>query len=246
MAQFMFGVGRLTLMPVGGGAPTSFGALQNISVDFAGDIKELWGRNQFPLDVARGKVKITGKASAAQVDANLYNSAFFGQTVTTGQTLVADSESHAIPTTPFQVTATNSATFLYTIALVNAANGNPFVQVASGPTAGQYSVNNATGVYTFASADNVSGISVLITYAYSATTGNTLTINNQLMGATPTFQLVANGLYKTKQITLTLLSCVSSKLTMPLKLDDHMIPEFDFSAYDNGSGAIGTLTDTNT
>ena len=49
---------------------------------------------------------------------------------------------------------------LATLGVVNAANNAAFTKVASGPVAGQYSY--AAGVYTFASADNVSGISVII------------------------------------------------------------------------------------
>jgi hypothetical protein len=241
MSQFMFGTGRLTAMPVGGGAPTPFGALQNVSVDFTGDVKELWGRNQFPLDTARGKVKIAGKAAAANVDPTLYNAVFFGQTVATGQQLVADGEAHAIAAGPITVTNTP---FVANLGVVNAATGAQLIQDPSGtPLTGHYTVNAATGAYTFAAADI--GVNVLITYSYgSPTTGQSIAIGNQLMGATPTFQIVANGLYKGKQVTLTLYACVSSKLTLPLKLDDYMIPEFDFSAYDNGAGQIGLLTAT--
>jgi hypothetical protein len=236
MSQYMFGTGRLTSMPVGGGAPTPFGALQNVSVDFTGDVKELWGRNQFPLDTARGKVKIAGKAAAANIDCNLYNAVFFGQSVTVGQTLVADSE----PGTPASgiITVANAANFLFDIE-VDRASGGRMIQVPSAPLVGQYSVTPA-GVYTFNVADTGP---MLLTYAYKASgTGQSIAIANQLMGATPTFQIVANGLYKGKQVTLTLYACVSSKLTLPLKLDDYTIPEFDFSAYDNGAGQIGLLT----
>jgi len=53
--------------------------------------------------------------------------------------------------------------------------------VASSPATGQYSVNTATGIYTFASGDT--GASVLISYTFTAaTTGTQLNITNQLMG----------------------------------------------------------------
>jgi hypothetical protein len=45
-----------------------------------------------------------------------------------------------------------------------------------------------------------------------------------------------------KFVTLVLYSCVSSKLTLPLKQDNYTIPEIDFSAQDNGSGSIGFLS----
>jgi hypothetical protein len=88
MSQYVFGTGQLFATPVGGGAPLRFGALQDVSVDFSGDIKQLFGQYQFALDVARGKTKVEWKASTGNVDVNAFNQIFFGQTVTTGDELL--------------------------------------------------------------------------------------------------------------------------------------------------------------
>src|SRR3954463_6525269 len=103
MSQYMFGTGQLFATPVGGGAPLRFGALQDVSVDFNGDIKQLYGQYQFALDVARGKTKIEWKASSGNIDCNAFNQVFFGETVETGDQLKqVINETSAIPATPFQ------------------------------------------------------------------------------------------------------------------------------------------------
>jgi hypothetical protein len=238
--QFSFGTGQLFALPVGGGAPLKVGALQDVSVEFSGDNKELYGQNQFPLDNARGKTKITGKAGMGVMDADLFNSLFFGSTTVTGQKKQAFNEAGTVPAmTTFTVTVANSADFYLDLGVVYAATGAPLKQVASAPTIGQYTV--VAGVYTFAAAD--ASANVLITYLYTDTTsGSTLQLTNNLMGNTPKFQAVLAEIYEGKFVTLVLYSCVSSKLTLPLKQDNYTIPEIDFSAQDNGSGSIGFLS----
>ena len=245
MAQYMFGTGRLSVLPSSNtGVLTQFAALQSVSVDFNGDMKELYGRNQFALDIARGKVKIQAKAAFANVDVNVYNNAFFGQTVAAGQQLVAENEAGTIPTTPFQITVSGAATFIQDLGVNFTATGVALTRVVSAPGAGQYSVS-AGGVYTFNTTDSAKG--VLISYQYSTVaTGSQVAISNLLMGNVPTFQAVLNGSYKGKIITLTLYSCVASKLNLPLKQDDYMIPEVDFMAQDNGAGSVGIISATNT
>ena len=60
-------------------------------------------------------------------------------------------EAHTVPATPFQVTATNAATFAFDNG-VTYANGAPLTAVTGTPAAGQYVVT-AAGIYTFATAD---------------------------------------------------------------------------------------------
>ena len=115
--------------------------------------------------------------------------ALYGGTWTAGtEYAMTTTAATAIPTTPYQITPTvpSSGTWNGDCGVVNAATGEPLTLVTSGPTAGQYSVS--AGVYTFSSADNGSGISVKISYAYSWTTGSSgqnQIILNQLIGYTP-------------------------------------------------------------
>jgi hypothetical protein len=113
------------------------------------------------------------------------------------------------------------------------------------PAAGQYSVNLATGVYTFAAAD--ANAAVAISYLYNVSSaGKKLVLTNQFMGYTPTFKAT---FYTTKTtqgaaagLALVLNACTASKLSLPTKTDDYEIQEFDFSAFADATGTIGTLS----
>lgn len=61
MAHYNFGSGTLTV------AGQAVGVLRECSLDIAFSTKSLMGQNQFPVDVARGPGKITGKAKYANI-----------------------------------------------------------------------------------------------------------------------------------------------------------------------------------
>jgi len=235
--QFSFGSGLLwgSRTDVANSTPVRFGAMQDVSVDFDGELKELFSQYTFPVDVARGKTKITGKAKMAQIIAVQFNNLFFGGTASTGQNLVASDEAGTIPGTPYQITVANGATFLLDLGVRDGTTGLPLTLVASAPATGQYSVATG-GVYTFAAADTTK--TVLFDYAYTAVTGKKVHVNNQLMGSSPRFKLVFNDTYEGNQMTLILYSAASNKLSFATKLDDYTIPELDFSAYQDAGGNV--------
>jgi hypothetical protein len=86
---------------------------------------------------------------------------YFGQNATSGLTKIIDQEGPtAIPTTPFQTHGRAGRHLTLRTYGVQFADGTQLTKVASAPAAGQYSVvetGGGKGVYTFASADNVSG-----------------------------------------------------------------------------------------
>lgn len=236
--QYAFGSGLLwaSRTDIANATPVRFGAMQDVQIDFSGELKELYGQYQFPLDTARGKVKITGKSKLAQISAVQYNSLFFGQSTATGQHVVADGETGTVPAaTPWQITVANGANFVVDLGVRWADTGLPLNLVAASPATGEYSVATG-GVYTFATAD--AGKSVLLDYVYSLTTGTTITGVNTLMGASPRFTATFNNTYEGNQLTLRLFACTSTKLTFATKIDDYTIPELDFSAYANSAGQV--------
>ena len=248
--QHIFGAGNMyvtQLQDAYGAAianPTPYPLLtfQDGSIDASGDVKELYGQTQAPVAVARGKVKYTCKVKTARVIANVWNSLFFGQTMTAG--LIAnytDSTGEAIPTTPYQITITppSSGTFTADLGVLN-ASGYPMKRVASSPSTGQYSVNTGTGVYTFASAD--SGLTVYVNYQYSATVTNAQhqVVKNLPMGYMPTFKADLSVSYLGKIVTFSMPNCIASKMGLSIKNEDFAVPEFDFMLMDDGTGNILT------
>jgi hypothetical protein len=241
--QLAFGAGALwgerSDQTGSGIGPRQFGVLQDIQIDFDWTAKELYGQYQFPVAIGRGQGKITGKAKYAQILGLIFADIFFGQAAATGQFGVAEYEADSIPTSsPFSVTVANAANYNDDLGVTYAATGIRFNRVTTPSAAGQYSVNFATGVYTFSSADE--GQAVLISYTYNITaSGEKLTISNQLMGILPTFRATFYTTYQGKGTALRLNACAASKLSLPTRLDDWTIEELDFIAFADASGTIG-------
>lgn len=251
--QLAFGAGALwgnrTDQTGSGIGPDQFGILQDVQIDWDWQTKELWGQFQFPLDIARGQGKIGGKAKFARIFGAIYGDLFFGQTPATGQLTVAENEAAAVPATgPYTVTVDNAANYVDDIGVQYASGSNAggrFARVTTPSAAGQYSVNLATGIYTLSAADAAAQLSV--SYLYNNPTGGKkLVLTNQLMGYTPTFKAT---FYTTKTtqgvpagLTLVLNACTATKLSLPTRIDDYEIQEFDFAAFADPTGAIGTIS----
>jgi hypothetical protein len=270
MSQYLFGAGVLWGTPtqdafgnaIAAGTPVNFGALQDVSLDISFDTKMLYGSNQFPLAVGRGKGKVSGKAKAAKINGLMWNELVFGQTQSTNSGIadVFDTTGIAIPATPYQINVTTGAptatnvqmppttggltstdTFGKFLSIRDALN-NPMTQVASGPTTGQYSVTGSQ--LTFAAADTAT--TVFIDYQYTYTVAATRvsdeprsgTVNNVLMGYAPVFAVDLFIPYSGKQLTITLPQCISTKLGIATKLDDFTEPEFDFEGFADSLGRV--------
>jgi hypothetical protein len=253
--QLSFGSGALwgeRLDATGSGiGPRQFGVLQDIQIDFDWTTKELYGQYQFPQAIARGQCKVTGKAKFARILGLLYADLFWGIGAATGQFAVAQNEAQNVPaTTPYTVTVANAASYNDDLGVYYAATGKAFNRVTTPSAAGQYSVNFSTGVYTFSAAD--AGAALLISYTYNLTTsGSKITLTNQLLGTTPTFKATfyqpispygIGGSAENAPLALRLNACTASKFTVPTRLDDWTIFEFDFQAFADAAGTLGYLS----
>lgn len=83
----------------------------------------------------------------------------------TGQTQQVTAERAVVPLTgPYTITSAQAQTFDTDLGVIFAPAGAALVEVSGVPTTGQYAINDATGVYTFAAAD--AGKAVALTYLY--------------------------------------------------------------------------------
>lgn len=240
-----FGAGRLYGLDNSSAVPTpqKFGTLQEVNIEFNFGVKELHGAKQFPVDVARGKGKITGKAKSAKLQGALLGALFFSETAVTGEIKSVENEAGTIPDTPgpYTITVANAADFRKNLGVVFAVTGVPLSRVVSGPATGQYSVDESTGIYTFAAADKLLG--VLIDYLYdAASSGKTITMLNREMAQAPSFMGIFTGVFDGVYITLILNKCISNKLTMPFKNEDFVVSEFDFEASTDDADQLGLLS----
>jgi hypothetical protein len=234
---FQFGSGVLlgSRTDVANATPGNFGLIQDVQLDVSFTTKTLTGQFQFPVAVARGAGKITGKAKMAQISGLAFNNLFFGQTLASGQLATSFGEAGTIATGA--VTVANAATFVDDYGVVNAATGLPFTKVASAPASGQYSV--AAGVYSFNTGDNGKAVLISYTFTQTSTSAEQNAVNNQLLGTTPTFQAqLYGGTYQGKPVNVKLFNCVASKLAYSTKLEDFVVPEMDFDVFANAAGNV--------
>lgn len=242
--QYSAGAVWGTRNDVSGVGPDQLGLLQDITIDWDAQTKSLYGENQWPAVIARGQMKVTGKARFGRIFNAVAADLFFGLTAAAGSLQCAENEADTVGSSPYTVTVGNAANFVEDLGVYYAATGTRFTQVASPSAAGQYE-NGGTGLYTFHASD--SGAGVAISYLYNNTaSGKTLTISQQLMGTTPTFKLVLFGRGQTSSGTfpevLVLNNCTASKWSIPDKIDDFQIQELDFEGFVDASGNIGKFS----
>lgn len=244
--MFVFGSGVLigTQLNVVNPTPINFGLVQKVSVDTSVSVKELYGQYAFPVAVGSGTRKVQCKASLARFSGQAIGRLFYNQVPISGSTISAFAEVHSVPAAgPFTITVSNATHFVADQGVVYAANGLPLIAVASAPATGQYAVNSATGVYTFATGDQGQG--VLISYTYSSTVATTenLAIANPLIGPTSTFSatLFATDPTTNAQFSVTLNQCVASKFSFDTNIEDFAKPDFEFQAFANAAGQVMTF-----
>ena len=236
------------MSPAPASVPTSSAYCRRFRSSGTGQREELWGQYQFPVDIARGQGKISGKAKFARIFGAIYGDLFFGQTPAAGGLTVSENEAAIVPATlPYTVTVANAATFADDLGVYYAAGanaGNRFTRVGTPSSPGQYSVNHGDRHLYLRGGRRrrLGGHQLSIQQRFRQETG----ITNQLMGFTPTFKATFYTSKTTQGVpaglTLVLNACTASKLSLPTKTDDYEIQEFDFSAFADATGAIGTLS----
>lgn len=231
-----FGAGILFATPVGGQLPVDptpqeVGIIQDISFTISGDIKELFGQFQFPVDSAVGKRTIKGTFNFAQLTNQFIYQAYLGGTATLAPGIIEPiyREPHTVPATPYMVTVTGSANWVADLGVINQVTGLPLINIGTGsPATGQYVV--AAGVYTFAAADTT--IPVTISYTQTAvSTGTTLTSGNAVMGSGPILSVTVPFLYQGNKMTFNFPNVRLGKIDVKTKLDDYLMMSSDFSAF---------------
>ena len=238
--QAVFGSGRL--YGIGSDSlatPIEFGTLQDVTVDFSWTKKQLRGQNLFPEKTGRSEAKMTGKAKMGRVDPVLFHQLFFDfGSLTTGRELIASNEAAAVPpATTYTVVVSNGANFKADLGVKDANTGDVFMKVAAGSEVqGAYSVDPATGTYTFSQAD--ASRAVLISYSYTDTAGHTLKVDNTLAGVAPTFSVILWNEDSSGKHGLKFFAASSDKLALATKMGDFMIPEFDFEVLANAGGEV--------
>lgn len=236
--MYQFGVGSL-FAKFPDGTSVEFGTLQDCNVDFSFDKKELYGRNQFPVKVARSKGKVDCKATYADIKAEALNIVLNGN-ISDGELKVAEPVNAVVASGEVSITVPTGGTINRVLKVYDVSGDTkvPLTEVSTAPSAkGTYQVDGLT--IKFATADE--GLAVQYQYDYTVTTGKTVEIKNSMMGTAPVFEVEFYAALDGNPITVVLNNCTSEKLTMNFKNEDFTIPDFSFSAFSNAADVVGHI-----
>jgi uncharacterized protein YaiE (UPF0345 family) len=250
MPQYPFGSGALWvegLDDAGDGlGPVQVAVLQECSINADFTLRELRGQMTFPDDIAISERRLTVTARHGRFFGALWADAVFGTTKTTGQQTVAADEEQTVPaSSTYTITVDNAADYLMDLGVYYAATGIAFARDDTTASAGVYTVNQTTGVYTFDSSD--ASAAVKISYTYNLLGGMQMTLNNEFQGVLPVFRATFYTRRfgrNTNSMVWTLNSCVCSKVSMPARMGEFNIPNLDFQAFADPSGVVGTISST--
>lgn len=234
--------------PVANPTPIIIDGIQGFDLTLKGSIKQLMAEKQFAIAGARGESSVDGKIKAVKNSAETIASIYTGQgysSVTVFQDVSAR-RTGTLTTNTLVVGPAGSGIatgtgndFIQDLGVVN-LYGTVYVRVASAPAAGQYMVAIASGVatYTFNATEITAGLIPYVSYISLTSvppTGSVsrgFTITNQIGGATPVVQLVANTSFQGRKCTLILPWTISSNLNLlSLKNLEFSGYEIDFSCF---------------
>lgn len=255
MTQYSFGAGLIWVTPlrdnlgvaIANPNPIMVGTVQDSSFEVSFTTKELFGSDsQFAKAIARGQGSIKGKVKAGQVQGALWSNLVFGTPIQNGKVgIVHDTVGAVIPATNKKVvTPPEAGVYLNNLGVYFKSNTSALVlvDIAATPATGEYTLNQATGEYTFATADI--GKVVLFNYRYTATgsTGIKIDVSAQPMGPTPSFSLDLYLNFEGQDFIVHFYKCVIDKMSMASSLEDFNKPEFDFKAVADEFGNIITIS----
>lgn len=235
MAMYPFGTGLVYFVPSGANpTPIQIGVVQGISLKVSEKTVKLYGDKKFAVDIKKGEGEISGKIKFAQFNSKILSAILTGSTSASG-IKTGTTQTAVIPTTPFQITVTNSATFSEDGGVYDNTAAKWLTNVASAPATGQYSYS--AGVYTFAAADVAHSVSISYSYT-TAGTGSTTTYNNQVMGAATLYALRIANNADGKANFFELPAVVISGLSLELANTAHMAEDLDFEAQADATGLV--------
>jgi len=228
-----FGIGYLSAIPSGATpTPIPFGLVKDVSVDIAANLVKERGQWQHVVAVGRGNVDITGKAGTVSVFGGAIGQ-LLGVTPVAGSTVGVPGEIGTIPTTPFQITVTNSATWVQDHGVLDLTTNLWMTRGATATGTGVYSV--AAGIYTFNTAD--AAHKVAIAYGYtSASLGKTIAVVNTPSALATGIQMVVyGGGAAGKIVGVKFYSAFFPKLGLALKPADFTAQNVEFFATEDGT-----------
>lgn len=241
MAQYI-GSGFLGLKDTSNNAYQA-GVLQDVSLDFVSDLKELIGDKKVAILTAEVGRKYKVAAKFAQLSSALVG-AVMGGTVASGSKYVS-TKRKSVTAGAVTIATTDDGSpsgwaFVGDLGVKYAATGQDFRYNGGTPAAGEY--KNTAGAYTFNTGDNGTN-NVDITYVWSQTAGETWTVNNQAIGLSTYmamwgFQATTQADGTTRKIGWYFPAVIIPSLKVAFKNTDFATQDLELSVFADSSGKV--------
>jgi hypothetical protein len=230
--SYQYGAGEVIVKDSAGNSHI-IGLLQNNSFDLSSTNKGIKGSGLYDEVVAVMGQDVSIKASGAICSSGLEAIAS-GGTIATGvklfQTDVKTPSSNTAT-----VTAPNSGTYSVDLGVVRVQTGQPLSYNSGTLATGQY--QNTAGAYTFYAADfNGTTDTCRISYLYTLTSGETLTVTNKAVGLLTSvgvrvFNVSTDSANVVRKIGRYVPSAAITKFSVSNKVGDFMSVDLEFKAF---------------
>ena len=229
-----FGFGFLAIPSTGTtNTATPFGLVKDVSIDASWNLVKERGQYQMPIAIGRGAGEVTGKIGSVSLFSSQIG-ALMGVTPTNASVLGVPGEIGTIPTTPFQITVANSATWVADCGVYNFTAGKWMTRAATATGTGVFAA--ASGVYTFNTADTGNKVAISYTYTAAASTGYTTALVNVPMAVATGLQLVVyQPVVSGKVLGFKFYNVFFPKLSFALKPDAFAQQNLEFFAAEDGT-----------
>jgi hypothetical protein len=226
-------------------SPRPYPVLQEVSCEFKGDTKDLFGQGIFAVDTFDGKVTVSGKGKIIAPPPSLIGPLFFGSTPKQGLNRPVQNEEQA----PVATLIPNNPTATINLGVINGDTGDPMslYEGVGAPPIGSYTFTPASSsspvtsaAYKFNPSEPASV--VWLNYVWpDLVNGETLDLMNMPMGTRPRQNMYMFNKYRGKTVALILNQVVLGSFSIASKLEDHWLSDFDFKACCDFSNKLGSF-----
>jgi hypothetical protein len=210
--------------------------LQEASLNAKATTKDLFGQGLLPVDSGDSNVEVSGKAKLAALSLGVLQLVLGGD-ISTGMKAAID-ENAVIPANPgpYTIAVAHAADFDADGGVIFKVTGKRLQRVAAAPATGEYSVNVATGTYTFAAADK--DLAVVISYIYEVVTGKKLTVKNSPAGKTKKCRTFLFNERDGKMFGVDLFAVRYNEVGIATKQGDFWMTDVSFKAFCNAADEL--------
>ena len=217
--------------------PRRIGVIQEVSLEVKGDLKELFGEENFAEDASGGNVSVSGKYKSGELDPAWADDNILGGTQSAGILKIEKMELQTVDSGA--VTVDFADEFDSDYGVVDPLSGAVYTRVATAAALapGQYKVDEGTGIYSFHT--SVNGKELGFTYLRGEDGGVTHTVVSKLAGSVTACSMFLNKTSRAgTSFGLLADRAIFESWSFGFKLNEYTMPEGAFKVVRGQGGRV--------